>query len=219
MGDDRAILAAIRSRPDDDGPRLALADWLQEHGDEDWAELIRVQVELARPTPERPASRTIHLFSPEGLAEQIEQWDALEARRARLAGRERQLLTSARVPVPEGWAVRVGLGVAPVTRGERGDLFLRRGLAERAACFAGVWVADGDSVLAEQPVESVRLLTRPVLAQEGDRTGFRGDPTGRMFTAAELRASYPSGVARAADAIIQSLLRCRWPGLTFDVLG
>jgi uncharacterized protein (TIGR02996 family) len=39
----RAIVAA----PADDAPRLACADWYDEHGDPDRAELVRVQVELA----------------------------------------------------------------------------------------------------------------------------------------------------------------------------
>ncbi|QJW99786.1 TIGR02996 domain-containing protein [Frigoriglobus tundricola] len=34
--------------PDDDTPRLVFADWLQEHGEEDRAEFIRVQIELVR---------------------------------------------------------------------------------------------------------------------------------------------------------------------------
>src|SRR4051812_25019677 len=41
--DDSPFLAAIRAHPDDDGPRLAYADWLDEHGDADRAEFIRVQ--------------------------------------------------------------------------------------------------------------------------------------------------------------------------------
>src|SRR5262249_48323315 len=41
----RAFLQAIREQPEDDLPRLACADWLEEHGDLDRAEFIRVQVE------------------------------------------------------------------------------------------------------------------------------------------------------------------------------
>jgi uncharacterized protein (TIGR02996 family) len=217
--DDRAaLLAAILARPDDDGVRLAFADWMQEHGNDEWAELIRVQVELARPMPDRPATRAIDLFSPEGLAEQIEQWDAATERRELLARRERQLLATATVPVPEGWAVRVGIGVAPITRGARGDLFFRRGFAERAVCFARVWAADGDAILAAQPVLAVRLLTRPVLATLGDRIGLRDDPTGRTFAPVELSAA-PTGDAPAADVPILNLLACRWPGVAFDIPG
>jgi uncharacterized protein (TIGR02996 family) len=49
-----ALLAAIRETPEDDGPRLVYADWLEEHGDEHdraRAEFIRVQCELARGAP------------------------------------------------------------------------------------------------------------------------------------------------------------------------
>lgn len=54
------LLAGCRAAPADDTPRLVLADWLEEHADRsglpsaadarERAELIRVQVELARPT-------------------------------------------------------------------------------------------------------------------------------------------------------------------------
>jgi uncharacterized protein (TIGR02996 family) len=42
-----ALLAAIRQSPDDDAPRLVYADWLDEHGQPERAEFIRVQVESA----------------------------------------------------------------------------------------------------------------------------------------------------------------------------
>src|SRR5262249_26125220 len=44
-------LAAIRAAPDDDAPRLIFADWLEENGQAERGELIRVQVELARRSP------------------------------------------------------------------------------------------------------------------------------------------------------------------------
>jgi uncharacterized protein (TIGR02996 family) len=43
-----ALLAAIRAAPEDDAPRLIYADWLDEHGQPERAEFIRVQCELAR---------------------------------------------------------------------------------------------------------------------------------------------------------------------------
>jgi uncharacterized protein (TIGR02996 family) len=48
MTESDAFLAAIADRPDDDLPRLVFADWLDEHGDADRAEFIRVQCELAK---------------------------------------------------------------------------------------------------------------------------------------------------------------------------
>lgn len=43
MSDEDALLAAILADPDEDTPRLVYADWLQEHGDADRAEFIRLQ--------------------------------------------------------------------------------------------------------------------------------------------------------------------------------
>jgi uncharacterized protein (TIGR02996 family) len=48
MTDATALLAAIRAAPEDDAPRLVYADWLEEHGQPEKAELIRLQCELAR---------------------------------------------------------------------------------------------------------------------------------------------------------------------------
>ena len=51
MDERRALIAAIIANPDEDTPRLAFADWLQEHGDEHdraRAEFIRLQVKAAR---------------------------------------------------------------------------------------------------------------------------------------------------------------------------
>ena len=45
---ERALLTAIADSPDEDTPRLVYADWLDENGDPDKAEFIRVQIELAR---------------------------------------------------------------------------------------------------------------------------------------------------------------------------
>src|SRR5262249_7676147 len=49
MSLDKAFLADVAEHPDDDAPRLVYADWLEDNGDPDRAEFIRVQVELARP--------------------------------------------------------------------------------------------------------------------------------------------------------------------------
>jgi uncharacterized protein (TIGR02996 family) len=53
-----AFLADILEHPDDDAPRLVFADWLDDHGEAERAEFIRLQCELARlgeDDPRRPA--------------------------------------------------------------------------------------------------------------------------------------------------------------------
>ena len=46
MTDRDALIAAITAHPDDDTPRLVYADWLQENGEPDRAEFIRLQCRL-----------------------------------------------------------------------------------------------------------------------------------------------------------------------------
>jgi uncharacterized protein (TIGR02996 family) len=44
VNEEDALLAAIVAHPDEDTPRLAFADWLDEHGDADRAAFIRLQI-------------------------------------------------------------------------------------------------------------------------------------------------------------------------------
>ena len=48
MTDGDALVAAIRAAPEDDAPRLVFADWLDEHGQGERAEFIRIQVAMRR---------------------------------------------------------------------------------------------------------------------------------------------------------------------------
>lgn len=57
MPPEDAFLRAILADPDDDAPRLIYADWLDENGDSDRAEFIRLQIALAagaKGDPRRP---------------------------------------------------------------------------------------------------------------------------------------------------------------------
>jgi len=47
MNDRDALFAAILAHPDEDTPRLALADWLEDNGNAKYAKFIRKQIELA----------------------------------------------------------------------------------------------------------------------------------------------------------------------------
>ena len=56
MGEREALLAAVCANPNDDLPRLVFADWLDENGEPERAEFIRLQVRLAElwANPDRP---------------------------------------------------------------------------------------------------------------------------------------------------------------------
>lgn len=51
MTTEEAFLAAIRETPDDDAPRLIFADWLEDNGDPERAEFIRLLVRAAAMAP------------------------------------------------------------------------------------------------------------------------------------------------------------------------
>jgi uncharacterized protein (TIGR02996 family) len=54
VSDREALLRAIIEDPDDDAPRLIYADWLDEHGNADRAEFIRLQCDIySTPMPEK----------------------------------------------------------------------------------------------------------------------------------------------------------------------
>src|SRR5262245_11034376 len=53
MRDADALLAAVLADPESDAPRLVYADWLQEHGDPDRAEFVRLQIGAVNTDRER----------------------------------------------------------------------------------------------------------------------------------------------------------------------
>lgn len=57
MSEPDAFLDAIFAHPEDDTPRLVYADWLEEHGEEEYAQFIRVDCEIARRDVMPPAER------------------------------------------------------------------------------------------------------------------------------------------------------------------
>src|SRR3954453_18261421 len=69
-----AFLRGIGGEPDDDTPRLVYADWLDEHGEADRAEFIRVQCELARWVPDLGRRGSLKARASELLAAHRQEW-------------------------------------------------------------------------------------------------------------------------------------------------
>ncbi len=219
MTDGADILARVLADPADDAVRLVYADWLQENGQDEWAELIRLQVELARPEPVAPPSAS-NLFRADQYLEHRRQRDeyhaAVEDRRAK-GDRAARAMRGVKVPVPAGWAVRTTL---MATLGARGELRLFRGFAEHALCPAAVWFEDAGRLAAMHPVRRVTLTTRPETAEDG-RAGlawFVARPAaqltfGRIHDEANRFRSSPG------DAALLAMLALVWPRITFDLQG
>jgi len=69
-----ALLAAIAANPDDDLPRLVFADWLEENGNSERAEFIRVECESARTDRTSPDYPTLLRRADRLLAAHSARW-------------------------------------------------------------------------------------------------------------------------------------------------
>src|ERR1043165_9337458 len=76
MTDHHAFLRTILDHPDSDSPRLVYADWLDEHGEQARAELIRVQCELEKLTDEDPRGVVLCEREAELLTAHAHDWRA-----------------------------------------------------------------------------------------------------------------------------------------------
>jgi type IV pilus assembly protein PilB len=74
MTSDEAFLREIVEHPDEDGPRLVYADWLEEHSDPDRADFIRVQCLLAILPEENPTRPELEAHEQRLLEEHADAW-------------------------------------------------------------------------------------------------------------------------------------------------
>lgn len=203
--DRAAHLAAIRAAPDDDAPRLVYADWLDEHGQPDRAELIRVQVELGA------IQRLVR--------EKGERAGPAAALINRLADREHELLSTGRVFDWLGdwhWNFYSGSPAVHHQGGGRCLLYFglpliprltvtfARGFLSAVTCPAREGLACLDEILSGHPVREVRLTTRP----EYLSTVAGRDANGTLIA---VEGPQPD------DATILADLKRRWDGITFHL--
>ena len=140
------FVRAINADPDDDTARLVYADWLEENGEDERAEFIRVQCELARMPTE--CDRTF-CDGQLVVCDDCKRWK-------RLRRRQRELLDAHR----GNWFVLPGLqrpwsngrdDVVWLTGGGSGyTMYLggrvHRGFVESVTCTAEDWRAHADSL-------------------------------------------------------------------------
>lgn len=162
-----ALLRAVLAEPDDDGVRLVYSDWLEEHGEPERAEFIRVQCRIwseyggdtifCEKTRERVTS------------EQGKYTPRCRCKPCRLLRREWGLWRQhgcdwwgevLRIFVESDIARSLATGV-PIRRHTLAPLVrtgkFRRGLVHSLACSASDWLAHSDAIRAAHPVREVEL--------------------------------------------------------------
>lgn len=146
MSDQDAFMRSIIENPDDDQIRLVFADWLEENGQPERAEFIRLQCKLA----------ACEICNPE----EADAWDwSCGHRPARR--RERELLD-----VHKWDWMPPFLRVAAERAGSyrelaAGRLGWRRGFVESISCRWDGWLACAEEILAATPLREVTLATMP----------------------------------------------------------
>jgi uncharacterized protein (TIGR02996 family) len=83
--EDYDFIRQILASPDDDAPRLAYADWLEQHGERARAKFIRYQIEGARLAPETPWWKQGGRRAADLLRAHLAEWSALPPEVARVA--------------------------------------------------------------------------------------------------------------------------------------
>ena len=238
MTDLDVLYRAVLDRPDDDTPRLVLADALDDAGTPDAADraaLIRAQCErdelilrwvwfeCGSHSDEVPAANAVR------HRELTQQTKGLLGRHAAV----RQWLGPLGELAPFAGDKGYGWQLAPDGAVWAG---FERGFVGFVSCPAADWVAHGDAILAAHPVRRVRLSTTPAVyplmpvGASGHFWRFDGDPAGKSIPLRDVdeRRARIGEFAEARDGsvgtplgehtpFVRELCRLRWPGVAFEL--
>lgn len=164
----RQLVNAVRAAPDDDLPRLVLADWLEEHDAPEWAEFIRVHCEAARhPHAARIWADT---FTDANAVDPDWQRALTCARRVReLWPAVAEVICGAREEGERAQITWDGRCMFGDPQGTRPQFEVRRGFVEWVWCDDGQWIGQGDQLafgpflVRCQPVREVKFFDRQIV--------------------------------------------------------
>lgn len=201
MTEHDALLRSILDNPDDDTVRLVYADHLQENGEEERAEFIRVQCRTAQ-----PGLMCIQATGNDAEDESTKACGSCMV--CSLWRREQELLAENAERWFPAWQAMTS---------EWGDVcgrsVCRRGFIETPVCTAADWLAHAGAICVAHPVRRVTLTTWPgheYIQNDGVRTW--------SVPKEWCRACYSTGViVEMCDRRAEITLGCRekWPRIEF----
>lgn len=166
-----AFMADIIANPEDDTPRLIFADWLDDNGEPERAEFIRVQCAIwtvettcgcggksgghkqtgGQHTNGGCAAMELRWPNPDGPPRaRIRAVDLLEKMVQRYD-------RNSRMPAKYVWA---GPAVEELAYGDTERWEYRRGFVAEIRCTEAAWLFRGPAIVREQPIEVVRLTDK-----------------------------------------------------------
>jgi uncharacterized protein (TIGR02996 family) len=218
--DGEALLATILARPADDGVRLVYADWLDENGQPERAEFVRVQVAIAQLEASEPQGKDAAFIA--GYRSSLHRNEsvmcAVIGGQCRcilcLQAREGELLNG------KGWQLWQDECHRIIPPGAHipSVITFGRGFIESVTCTAADWLQHGDAIRAAHPVTWVRLTTWPMIEYSAHQQRLRGDT--KWFHNREATDEVGRHLTTGGDPFAFTdahvLLRLRWPGVTFE---
>lgn len=159
MNERAALLRAICEQPDDDTVRLAFADWLEEHGEAERGEFIRLQMELVH--LRASGYHCYHdLTQPEHCEMCVRQKRAKELAIADAGGRCQWEVWHG-LPDDVGWACLNLTGEPPERLRGQGNWFrFDRGFPSEIRLSQASFLKHARDIFAAQPVTAVTLSDR-----------------------------------------------------------
>lgn len=214
---DPHLLSAVCADPADDGVRLAAADWLEEHGEAERSEFIRVQMELAAPVAcewEQTDGQPCPQYNAKRPPYRVLVHCPSCAKGERLRRREWELL--------DEWWTEWAKPLSPKRLSEDWHLWdtpvFRRGFVASITLTAADWLRHADALCwhpdqgrpcppTAQPITEVTLTTWPELDDRGPYgPGRTIGLVGRL-----VRIPFEGPLLRSAAAM--DLLGGEWPWL------
>jgi len=223
------FLSAILAAPDDDTPRLVLADWIDEQGEAARAEFIRLQIRIAALEEFCGCGRCVkrrgggqHTNGPCAVDQERDTLPDGRSRQAFLRMRERELF---RDSGPKWWndlpgAYRATVEASLSIETACGVKYaVRRGFVEAIVCSWPDCRDRLDAIRRAQPVTRVTLTSDP----EVEQVAQRESSTVIRLAGRQHRTAIPiEEIARETwqqmrERYTQRLLAMEWPGITFTL--
>jgi uncharacterized protein (TIGR02996 family) len=204
VSDADALRAAVEDNPHDDTPRLMLADYLDDHGDQEIAALIRYQCGNSDIRPRK--YRVSHQIAVQTLGEAavwVNGFDrpTTSARGYFRADRSLVVFPSHTQTYEHG------------RFGYQYRLVVRRGFVDHVECSWEIFARHADAILAAAPVREVTLTTVPAVDSQHGQQQLRLVGEDVWHEMADLpairRGDIHSVIGR--DRIRQAILSHRWP--------
>ncbi len=211
MNDEQALLQTVLQNPDDDAPRLVLADFLEEHGQEERAEFIRVQCELAEidlfeatPAIRMKADNLMERYRKNAPIPLRANTPAVRLVRHRLKldalhRRERELSTLENCcnwfTLPGSaalWNHNAGFNGWGFVDGAQIRCEIKRGWPEAITCSFSDWLTHHAAILAAVPLLEVTLTDRPSQSWINEQIRKRWTAIDDAGIGRALQAEWPS---------------------------